>query len=123
MAHFAKIQNGLVTRVIVAEPEFFETFIDSTPGEWIQTSYNTRGGIHYDPVTGEPSGDQSKSLRKNFAVVGYIYDNHLDAFIAPKPYNTWVLNQETGCWEAPLPYPQDDNKYVWDEDKLSWILV
>jgi hypothetical protein len=123
MAHFAKVVNGLVTQVIVAEPEFFNTFIDSTPGDWIQTSYNTRGGVHYNPETGEPSDDQSKSLRKNFAVVGYIYDDQLDAFIPPKPYSSWVLNQETGFWEAPLPYPQDNNKYVWDEDKLSWILV
>jgi len=86
MAHFAKVQNGIVTQVIVAEPEFFQTFVDTSPGEWIQTSYNTRGGVHYKPDTNEPSDDQSKALRKNYAGTGFTYDKTRDAFIPPKPY-------------------------------------
>ena len=100
MAHFAKVNNGIVEQVIVAEPEFFDTFVDSSPGQWIQTSYNTRGGVHYNPETGEPSADQSKALRKNFAGVGYTYDAKRDAFIPPKPQiGTWVLNDNTCLWE------------------------
>jgi hypothetical protein len=125
MAHYAKVQNGLVTQVIVAEPEFFETFIDSTPGEWIQTSYNTRGGIHYQPNSGTPSDDQSKALRKNYAGIGFTYDKTLDAFIPPKPFASWSLNETTCCWESPTPYPTETNgqKYGWNEDTLTWDLV
>jgi hypothetical protein len=120
MAHFAKVLNGKVTQVIVAEPEFFETFIDTSPGEWIQTSYNTRGGVHYNPETGEPSADQSKSLRKNYAGIGFDYNAALDAFIPPKPYNSWSLNTETGTWDAPTPMPTDEQVYVWDEENQIW---
>ena len=83
MGHFAKVNNGVVEQVIVAEQEFFDTFVDSSPGVWLQTSYNTRGGVHYDPSTGEPSADQSKALRKNYAGIGYSYDATRDAFIPP----------------------------------------
>jgi hypothetical protein len=124
MAHFAKVLNGKVTEVIVAEPEFFETFIDSTPGQWIQTSYNTRGGIHYDPLTGAPSVDQSKALRKNFAGIGYTYEIGVDAFIPPKPYSSWVLDEETYLWNPPIPAPSDageGNPYIWDEETQSWV--
>jgi hypothetical protein len=124
MAHFAKVLNGKVTEVIVAEPEFFETFIDSTPGQWIQTSYNTRGGIHYDPLTGAPSVDQSKALRKNFAGIGYTYEIGVDAFIPPKPYSSWVLDEETYLWNPPIPVPSDageGNPYIWDEETQSWV--
>ena len=69
MAHFAKVNNGIVEQVIVAEPEFFDTFVDNSPGQWIQTSYNTRGGKHYDPETGELSADQTKALRKNLSLI------------------------------------------------------
>jgi hypothetical protein len=120
MAHYAKVENGLVTKVIVAEPEFFETFIDSSPGEWIQTSYNTRGGIHYNPETGEPSSDQSKALRKNYAGSGYTYNKALDAFIPPKPFSSWTLNEQSCLWEAPTAKPNDDKIYRWNEDTLSW---
>ena len=119
MAHYAKVENGLVTKVIVAEAEFFETFIDSSPGEWIQTSYNTRGGIHYTS-SNEPSADQSKALRKNYAGVGYTYDKTLDAFIPPKPYNSWTLNEDTCLWEAPSTNPNDGKIYRWNEDTVSW---
>jgi len=121
MSHFAKVLDGKVVQVIVAEPEFFETFVDSTPGTWIQTSYNTRGGVHYDPATGQPSADQSKALRKNFAGIGFLYNTTLDAFIPPKPFDSWMLNEQMGIWEAPIPYPQDGKMYDWDEKTLSWI--
>ena len=120
MAHFSKVLDGKVVNVIVAEPEFFETFIDSSPGEWIQTSYNTFGGIHYQPNSRTPSEDQSKSLRKNFGSVGYTYDRIKDAFIPPKPYSSWVLNEQTCLWESPVSYPTDGENYYWDEGTLSW---
>lgn len=113
MAHFAKVNNGTVEQVIVAEPEFFDTFVDSTPGEWIQTSYNTRGGQH-------PEG---RPLRKNFAGIGYAYDRTRDAFIPPQPYASWVLNEDTCLWDAPTPYPTDGKNYRWDEDTTSWVEV
>lgn len=123
MAHFAKVQNGLVTQVIVAEPEFFETFVDNSPGEWIQTSYNTRGGVHYDPQTGEPSADQSKALRKNYAGIGYTYDKQRDAFIPPKPYSAWSLDEQTALWVPPFPAPDDGKRYAWNDTTNSWDVV
>lgn len=123
MAHFAKVVDGTVTQVIVAEPEFFETFVDSSPGEWIQTSYNTRGGVHYNAETGEPSADQSKALRKNYAGIGFTYDRQLDAFIPPKPYASWNLNETTGLWESPVAMPTDGKRYAWDEATTSWTEV
>lgn len=123
MAHFAKVNNGVVEQVIVAEPEFFDTFVDSSPGQWIQTSYNTRGGVHYNPDTGEPSADQSKSLRKNYAGIGYSYDAQRDAFIPPKPYASWLLDDQTCLWNAPVPYPTDGKRYQWDEETTSWIEI
>ena len=120
MAHFAKVTNGIVEQVIVAEPEFFETFVDSSPGEWIQTSYNTRGGVHYNPETGEPSADQTKALRKNYAGIGYTYDAQRDAFIPPKPYTSWLLNEDTCLWEPPMPYPSEGGPYMWNDDTESW---
>jgi hypothetical protein len=121
MAHFAKVVSGTVEQVIVAEPEFFDTFVDSSPGEWIQTSYNTRGGVHYNPETGEPDG--GVALRKNYAGVGFTYDAAKDAFIPPQPYNSWNLNEETCLWEAPVAYPEDGNMYTWNEDTTNWDLV
>ena len=114
MAHYAKVLNGIVTQVIVAEPEFFETFIDSSPGEWIQTSYNTHGGQHL--LGGTP-------LRKNFAGIGFTYDSVRDAFIAPKPYSSWILNEETCLWEAPTPMPNDGKIYYWDDPNTIWVEV
>lgn len=111
MAHFAKVIDGVVTQIIVAEEDFFSNFVDTTPGEWIQTSYNTYGGVH--KTGGTP-------LRKNYAAVGYTYDSVRDAFIAPKPYASWTLNEETCLWEAPIPYPVDDKQYYWDEELLNW---
>jgi hypothetical protein len=91
MSHFAKVVDGIVTQVIVAEPEFFDTFVDTSPGEWIQTSYNTYAGQH-------PEG---RPLRKNYAGIGFTYDPVRDAFIPPKPSDSWVLNEETCQWEDP----------------------
>lgn len=123
MAHFAKVNNGIVEQVIVAEPEFFDTFVDSSPGQWIQTSYNTRGGVHYNPETGEPSADQTKALRKNYAGIGYTYDSQKDAFIPPKPYSRWVLNETSCLWEAPTQMPNDGQRYAWDDDAGNWVVV
>jgi len=123
MAHFAKVQDGVVTKVIVAEPEFFDTFVDDSPGKWIQTSYNTRGGVHYDPNTGEPSADQTKALRKNYAGKGYTYDAAKDAFIPPQPFASWTLNETSCLWEAPVAYPDDGQMYRWDEDTTNWVVV
>jgi hypothetical protein len=123
MAHFAKVNNGIVEQVIVAEPEFFDTFVDSSPGQWIQTSYNTRGGVHYNPETGEPSADQTKALRKNYAGLGYSYDATRDAFIPPKPYASWTLNEETCLWDAPVAYPTDGKRYSWDEATTNWVEI
>jgi hypothetical protein len=129
MTHFAKVQNGIVTRVIVAEPEFFDTFVDDSPGRWIKTSYNMRGGVYYDPATNEPAADQSviegdeARGRKNYAGIGYTYDATRDAFIPPQPFASWTLNEDSCLWEAPVPYPDDDKMYQWDEDTTNWIEV
>lgn len=123
MAHFAKVVDGIVTKVIVAEPEFFNTFVDTSAGEWIQTSYNTFGGVHYNQETGEPSQDQTKSLRKNYAGIGYTYDTQRDAFIPPQNFSSWIFNEETCRWDAPVPYPTDGQKYDWDEETISWVAV
>jgi hypothetical protein len=120
MGHFAKVSNGIVTRVIVAEADFFNNFVDDSPGQWIQTSYNTRGGVHYQPNTNEPSEDQSKALRKNYAGIGYTYDSTKDAFIPPQPFNSWTLNEDTCLWDAPVAYPTDGKLYKWNEEILNW---
>jgi hypothetical protein len=123
MGHFAKVVDGKVTQVIVAEPEFFDTFIDSSPGQWFQTSYNTRGGVHYEPNSDTPSADQSKALRKNYAGVGYTYDSQRDAFIPPKVFDSWVLDEQTCYWNPPVAYPEDGQNYSWDEATVSWVLT
>jgi hypothetical protein len=114
MSHFAKVNNGIVEQVIVAEPEFFQTFVDTSPGEWIQTSYNTHGGVH--TLGGTP-------LRKNYAGIGYTYDRERDAFVPPRPFASWVLNEDTCLWDAPVPYPTDGGMYQWDESTTSWVAV
>ena len=105
MAHYAKVENKLVTQVIVAEAEFFDTFVDSSPGEWIQTSYNS-------------------NIRKNYAAIGFTYDVTRDAFIAPQPFASWALNEATCIWTAPTPYPAEDGKrYDWNEDTTAWVEI
>ena len=129
MAHYAKVQDGVVTQVIVAEPEFFDNFVDNSPGKWIKTSYNMRGGVYYDPATNQPAPDQSvingdeARQRKNYAGVGFTYDRDRDAFIPPKPYDSWVLNEDTCLWDPPVPYPDDGNDYTWDEGTTSWVVA
>mgnify|MGYP006268538847 FL=1 len=114
MGHFAKVVDGKVTQVIVAEPDFFTTFVDTSPGAWIQTSYNTIGGKHTQGK--EP-------LRGNYAGIGYTYDAQNDVFYAPQPFASWVLNKTTWTWEAPIPMPTDGKVYKWEESTKSWIAV
>jgi hypothetical protein len=114
MAHFAKVVDGIVTQVIVAEPDFFDTFVDSSPGAWIQTSYNTHGGVHANGGT---------PLRKNYAGIGYSYDAAKDAFIPPKPFASWLLDNDTCLWNAPIPMPTDGKPYQWDEAAGNWAEV
>jgi hypothetical protein len=121
MAHYAKVLDSKVVNIIVADAEFMRTFVDSTPGTWMETSYNTRGGVHYLPDSDTPSEDQSKALRKNFAGIGYTYDAAKDAFIPPQPFPSWTLNESTCLWEPPVPRP-DNADYVWDEQTVSWII-
>ena len=116
MAHFAKIIDGLVVQVIVAEQDFIDAHCEGT---WIQTSYNTRRNVHYGQ-DGEPDG--GTALRKNFAGVGYNYDATRDAFYGQQNYASWVLNEDTCVWEAPVAKPTENNKfYEWDEDTTSWV--
>ena len=116
MARYAKVNDsGIVETVIVAEAEFFDTFVDASPGKWIQTSYNTRGGVHYEPDSNTPSSDQSKALRKNHAGIGYTYDETKDAFIPPQQFSSWTLNNTTCLWEPPISKPSDGKTYRWDE--------
>jgi hypothetical protein len=110
MSHFAKVVNGVVTQVIVAEQEFFNTFVDSSPGDWIQTSYNTHGNQH-------PEG---RPLRGNYAGIGFVYDRNNDVFYAPQPFPSWTLNNTTWLWEAPTPMPEG-GIYTWNEQTLSWV--
>ena len=118
MAHFAKVLNRKVLQVIVAEPEFFETFIDSSPGEWIQTSYNTQGGVHYGQ-DGQPDG--GVALRGNYAGIGYTYDSVNDVFYPPQPYPSWTISGPDWLWKAPVPMPEDGKAYTWDEPTLNWV--
>lgn len=117
MGHYAKVLNNKVLKVIVAEEEFFDSFVDTSPGEWIKTSYNTRAGVHFND-DGTPSG--KPGLRKNFAGVGYTYNRELDAFIPPKVFSTWVLNEQTCTWECPVEYPDDGKQYIWNDSTVSW---
>jgi hypothetical protein len=115
MSHFAKIdENNIVTQVIVIEQDVVDTGLFGDPNSWIQTSYNTHGGVHTQGGT---------PLRKNYAGIGYTYDSTRDAFIPPKPFNSWVLNESTCLYEAPTPMPTDDKIYSWNEDTTSWIEI
>ena len=127
MSHFAKLdENNIVTFVTVGrqEDDGLEAELTARTGDtYKQTSYNTRGGVHYDPETGEPSADQSKALRFNYAGIGYTYDEERDAFIPPKPFESWVLDETTCLWEAPVPMPDDGQVYVWDESADEWVVA
>jgi hypothetical protein len=115
MAHFAQIdENNIVTRVLVIEQDVVDTGLFGEPSSFVQTSYNTHGGVH--TLGGTP-------LRKNYAGIGYTYDRVRDAFIPPKPFNSWVLNEETCLWGSPVSMPTDDKMYSWDEDTLNWVEI
>ena len=109
MSHFAKVINGIVEQVIVAEQDVIDSGIFGQG--WVQTSYNTYGGQHPD----------NRPLRKNYAGIGYTYDSQKDAFIAPKPYPSWLLDEESCLWGSPVPMPTDNKRYSWDEATISWI--
>ena len=117
MSHFARVDNGIVTQVIVAEQDFIDTGIMGDPADWIQTSYNTRGGIHYGPI-GRPDG--GVALRGNYAGIGYVYDSTHDVFYPQQPWPSWTLNTTTWLWQPPTPMPTDDTPYEWNESTLSW---
>ena len=114
MSHFAQIDgNNIVTQVLVIEQDVIDTGLFGDPASWIQTSYNTRGGIH--TLGGTP-------LRKNYAGIGYTYNASRDAFIPPKPFASWTLNEDTCLWEAPTPMPVEEGKiFVWNEETTSWV--
>jgi len=126
MSHFAKIDpdTNLVTFVTVGrqEDDGLEAELCERTGDvYRQTSYNTSGGVHY--TDGEPSEDQTKALRYNYAGIGFTYDENRDAFIPPQPYASWVLDEATCLWVAPIDYPADGGQYVWDEETTDWIEV
>jgi hypothetical protein len=130
MPHFAKLdENNVVVFVTVGrqEDDGKELELQERTGDvYKQTSYNTYGGVHYDPETREPSNDQSKAFRFNYAGIGFIFDPEKGpdgAFIPPKPdgFDSWILNTETFLWESPIPYPDDGEPYVWDEETQTWI--
>ena len=127
MAHFAKLgENNIVVFVTVGRDEDNgkENELTARTGDvYKQTSYNTRGGVHYDPITNETSVDQSKAFRKNYAGIGYTYDSIRNAFIPPKPFASWVLNETTANWEAPVPMPTNGKMYRWDEETIQWVVV
>jgi len=125
MTHFAYVPNivygvGTVERVLVIEQDVIDTGLFGEPSAFYQTSYNTRGGIHYGS-DGQPSANQSQALRKNFAGIGYTLDLNRNAFIPPKDFPSWLLNEDSCLWEAPAPMPNDGKSYIWDESTLAWI--
>lgn len=112
MSHFAKVENGVVTQVIVIEQDVLNLGHWGDPASWVQTSYNTQGGVHTQGGT---------PLRKNYAGIGYTYDSVRDAFIPPKQFASWVLNEDTCLWDAPTPMPTDGKMYTWDEPTTAWV--
>lgn len=122
MAHFARIKNNIVDFVVVGrdEDENNEDLLGHDGWIYKRTSYNTRGGIHYQSDNNIPSIDQSKAFRKNYAGIGYYYDSIRDAFIPPKPFPSWTLNEESCLWDSPIPYPNDGKIYTWNEMILNW---
>lgn len=117
MSHYAKIENGIVTQVIVADADV----VAALEGTWVQTSYNTRGGMHYTPDGSTP--DNGTALRGNYAGVGYVYDAAHDVFYAPQPYPSWTISAPTWTWAAPIAMPTSGGPYGWDETSGSWVTV
>lgn len=118
MASFVRVENGIVVESIVADQEFIDSGAVGDPANWIQTSRNTRGGVHYGP-DGKPDG--GFALRGNFAGIGHIYDAQRDIFYEPQPYPSWTFNEKTISWDSPVPYPKDGNFYEWDESVKNWV--
>jgi hypothetical protein len=135
MSHYAKVVNGTVTQVIAADAAFFNTFVDTSPGTWIKTSYNTRGGKHYNPITGiEDTSTTNPALRGNYAGIGYIYDQSNDVFHPARPLDrngilcaSWNISAPTWTWIPPVAYPTSTTTpphvYAWDEPTKTWVLV
>lgn len=122
MSHFAQIdENNVVQQVLVIDQAEIDTGNWGDPARWIQTSYNTRGGVYYTPNTNNPDPDQSKSFRKNYAGIGYTWDGV--GFAPPQPFPSWTKDSVTYLWSAPIPYPTDGKFYFWDEPTLSWVLL
>ena len=120
MSHFAKVENGIVKNVIVAEQDFIDSGAVGDPAMWIQTSYNTRNGVHYGQ---DGKADKGVALRGNYAYIGGHYDAVNDVFYPPQPYPSWTISAPEWRWVAPVPYPTDGKQYVWDEPTLSWAEV
>ena len=118
MAHFAKIENSIVTHVIVADQDFIDSGAVGDPAQWIQTSYNTLNGVHYDPITGEPDG--KPALRWTYAGIGMIYDNDRDVFYNQRPWDSWTLDINTYTWVPPIPRPVPEENYRWNEEIKQW---
>jgi hypothetical protein len=118
MASFVRVENGIVVESIVAEQEFIDSGAVGDPSSWIQTSRNTRNGIHYGQ-DGNP--DNGVALRGNFAGIGYIYNSELDIFYEPQPYPSWILDKEKAQWIPPIEYPDDGRMHFWDEELKQWI--
>jgi hypothetical protein len=119
MSHFAEINSeNIIQRVIVAEQDFIDSGAVGDASNWVQTSYNTRGGVHYAPNSNTPDG--GVALRKNYAGIGYTYDASKDAFIEPQPFPSWTLDDDTCQWNAPVAHPSDGKMYSWDEDNTEW---
>lgn len=127
MAHFAKLDKFnnviFVTRGRQEDDGKEIELSERTGDTYKQTSYNTRAGIYYDPETNKPSANQLKAFRKNYASIGYMYDKYRDAFIPPKEFNSWVLDEFSCTWIPPIPYPNDGLLYQWNEFILNWELV
>lgn len=122
MAYFAEIdENNMVVNIIKASQEFIDSGRVGDPSRWIQASYRTRGGVHYNIESGIPTG--YAGLRKNYPGVGYSYDPVRDAFIPPKPYDSWVLNEDTCLWEAPVAKSDPNKFYRWDEENVQWVEI
>lgn len=118
MAHYAQIdENNVVTQVLVIDQDVINTGLFGDPATFVQTSYNTRGGVHYGP-DGNPDG--GIALRKNYAGIGFIYDPVRDAFYEPQPWPSWILDEDTCWWQPPVPYPTDGKLYTWHEATTSW---
>jgi hypothetical protein len=115
MSHFAQVKDNIVQQVIVAEQDFIDMLTDST--DWIKTSYNTRGNVHYDPNTCQPDG--GTPLNYNYAGIGYNWDGV--GFYSPQPFPSWTLDKTTYLWNAPVSYPTDGKVYNWDESSQTWI--